>query len=172
MKNINPKYLILMALSGAIIAIDQATKLYIHTSYALGQSTNVINNFFNITYVRNKGAAFGILANLPDVVRESFFFLMTPVALIIILVILKSVPKNDKVQILALSGIFGGAIGNYIDRIRFRYVIDFLDFHINNTYSWPAFNIADSAIVVGVCVMLLLMFKKEPAENKQKAPAQ
>jgi signal peptidase II len=71
----------------------------------------------------------------------------------------------------ALSAIFGGAIGNYVDRVRFRYVIDFLDFHLNNKYSWPAFNIADSAIVGGVCLLLIMMVfeaKHKKAEELNK----
>lgn len=162
---VNPKYLILLAVSGVIITIDQATKIYIHTRFALGESINVVENFFNITYVRNKGAAFGILSDLPDMIRESFFLAMTPVALFIILLLLKSVPKTDKIQILALSGIFGGAIGNYIDRIRFGYVIDFLDAHWYHKHAWPAFNVADSAIVCGVTILILLMFRKEEPQD-------
>lgn len=162
---VNPKYLILLAISGVIITIDQATKIYIHTRFALGESINVVENFFNITYVRNKGAAFGILSDLPDMIRESFFLAMTPVALFIILLLLKSVPKTDKIQILALSGIFGGAIGNYIDRIRFGYVIDFLDAHWYHKHAWPAFNVADSAIVCGVTILILLMFRKEEPQD-------
>lgn len=165
MMKVNPKYLILLAVSGVIITIDQATKIYIHTRFALGESINVVENFFNITYVRNKGAAFGILSNLPDMFRETFFLAMTPVALFIILLLLKSVPKADKIQILALSGIFGGAIGNYIDRIRFGYVIDFLDAHWYHKYAWPAFNVADSAIVAGVTILILLMFRKEEPKD-------
>lgn len=160
------KYLILLAVSGVIITLDQATKMYIHTRYALGESTSVVENFFNITYVRNKGAAFGFLSNLPDPYREGFFLAMTPVALFIILLLLRSVAKSDKIQILALSGIFGGAIGNYIDRIRFGYVIDFLDAHWFHKHAWPAFNVADSAIVGGVSILILLMFRKEEPKDK------
>ena len=81
---------------------------------------------------------------------------------------LRKIDDNDLIQILPLSAIFGGAIGNYIDRLRFRYVIDFLDFHLGGRYSWPAFNIADSAIVVGVMVLLIWGNSKEtPSVAKQ-----
>ena len=89
--------------------------------------------------------------------------------MIVILLILKGVPNRDRVQITGLSLVFGGAIGNYIDRVRFKYVIDFLDVHIKDKYVWPAFNIADSAIVVGVCMLLLLMFFEKSEEDKKKA---
>lgn len=169
------KYLWLAVIAGFIVAIDQLTKLYIHTSFHLGESIVVIPNFFNLTYVRNFGAAFGFLAESHPSFREAFFLAMPPIALLIIITILRGVKESDTKQILALSCIFGGAIGNYIDRLRFRYVIDFLDFHVNNAYSWPAFNIADSAIVGGVCLLLLMMLlegkqgKANNPEAEQKA---
>ena len=162
------KYLILLTITGILIALDQLTKMYIHTHYQLGESTPVLPGFFNITYVRNFGAAFGFLNQSHPTFREIFFLAMPPIALIIILFILKSVPDEDTPQILALSSVFGGAIGNYIDRLRFRYVIDFLDFHWKEVYTYPAFNVADMAIVCGVCVLLILMYfegKKKPTEN-------
>ncbi|WP_413585374.1 signal peptidase II [Bdellovibrio sp. HCB274] len=158
------KYIWLLAISGFLIALDQVIKLYVHTHFHLGESVVVIPDFFNLTYVRNFGAAFGFLAESHPSFRELFFLTMPPIALIIILGILRGVKDDDTKQIIALSSIFGGAIGNYIDRIRFRYVIDFLDFHIYGKWSWPAFNVADMAIVGGVCLLLLLMF----LENKKK----
>lgn len=158
------KYIWLVAIAGFLIAFDQLVKLYIHTHFHLGESLVVIPNFFNLTYVRNFGAAFGFLAESHPSFREMFFLSMPPIALIIILGILRGVKDTDTKQIIALSSIFGGAIGNYIDRLRFRYVIDFLDFHLYNGWSWPAFNIADMAIVGGVGLLLLLMF----VENKKK----
>lgn len=158
------KYIWLVLVSGLLVALDQLVKAYIHTHFHLGESVSVIPNFFNLTYVRNFGAAFGFLAESHPSFRELFFLSMPPIALVIILGILRGVKDDDTRQIIALSSIFGGAIGNYIDRIRFRYVIDFLDFHLYNRWSWPAFNIADMAIVGGVGLLLLLMF----LENKKK----
>ena len=111
--------------------------------------------------------AFGFLAESHPSFREMFFLAMPPFALLIILLIMRGVRNNDMPQIVALSAVFGGAIGNYIDRLRFRYVIDFLDFHLQAKYSWPAFNIADSAIVFGVGLLLALMiFEKKETEAK------
>jgi signal peptidase II len=154
------KYLILAVVAGVIVALDQILKIYIHTHYQLGESLPILNGFFNITYVRNFGAAFGFLGDSHPAFREIFFLMTPPIALIIILLILRGVPDDDRLQTLALSGVFGGAIGNYIDRLRFRYVIDFLDFHIQEKYTWPAFNIADMAIVGGVGLLLFLMYKE------------
>lgn len=161
------KYIWLVLISGLLVAMDQLVKVYVHTHFHLGESVIVIPNFFNLTYVRNFGAAFGFLAESHPSFREIFFLSMPPIALLIILGILRGVKDDDTKQIIALSSIFGGAIGNYIDRVRFRYVIDFLDFHLYNRWSWPAFNIADMAIVGGVGLLLLLMFL-ENKKNKEK----
>lgn len=162
------KYIWLMAITGFLVALDQITKLYVHTHFNLGESISVIPDFFNLTYVRNFGAAFGFLAESHPTFREIFFLTMPPVALIIILSLLRSVPDKDTIQIVALSSIFGGAIGNYIDRLRFRYVIDFFDFHLKNKYSWPAFNIADVAIVCGVGILLVLMLLENKRNQSEK----
>ncbi|MFM6929839.1 MAG: signal peptidase II [Bdellovibrio sp.] len=162
------KYLWLAAIAGFLVALDQVVKIYIHTHYHLGESTVVIPDFFNLTYVRNFGAAFGFLAESHPSFRELFFLSMPPIALVIILGILRGVKDNDTKQIIALSSIFGGAIGNYIDRLRFRYVIDFLDFHLYGKWSWPAFNIADMAIVGGVCLLLALMFIENKKEKQKQ----
>lgn len=164
---VKKKYLYLMVIAGLLVSVDQLVKLYIHTQFHLGESMTIIPGVFNITYVRNFGAAFGFLADSHPSFREMFFLAMPPIALVIILLILRGVKETDIRQVIALSSIFGGAIGNYIDRLRFRYVIDFLDFHVGNRWSWPAFNIADSAIVGGVILLLLLMF----VEGKNGAPA-
>jgi len=155
--SLQPRYLMLGAIAAFIVALDQLTKLYIHTHFDLGEYITIIPNYFNLTYVRNTGAAFGFLRDSHETFRTIFFLSMPPLAMITILAIMRGVENSDRVQILALSGIFGGAIGNYIDRLRFGFVVDFLDFHWRNQYSWPAFNIADSAIVCGVIVLIFLM---------------
>lgn len=168
----NLKYLLLGSISAAVIALDQASKIYVHTHFQLHESIDVINGLFNLTYVRNTGAAFGFLANSPEVFRELFFLSMPPIAMVIILWILKGVQEKDRLNIMALSLVFGGAIGNYIDRVRFRYVIDFLDFHINKKWSWPAFNIADSAIVLGVMILLYLELTRAKVQTATTDSAQ
>lgn len=168
------KYIILVAFSALIIALDQLTKMYIHLHFQLGESIPVIPGFFNLTYVRNPGAAFGFLSQSHPEFRENFFLLMPPIALVIILLILRGVPDQDYWQSFALSSVFGGAVGNYIDRLQFRYVIDFLDFHWQEKYTWPAFNIADMAIVGGVMLLMLLMFfekRREPIAEGSKSNA-
>ena len=155
------KYLLLATVSGAVIALDQLTKIYIHTHFRLGESHVVIASLFDVTYVRNFGAAFGFFASLARNFREPFFILVPIIALTVIIFVLRTTKDTQKIQILALSLIFGGAIGNYIDRLRFKYVIDFLDFHWKEFYHWPAFNVADSAIVCGVSILLLHMIMQK-----------
>ncbi|OFZ14023.1 MAG: signal peptidase II [Bdellovibrionales bacterium RBG_16_40_8] len=163
------KYMILIAVTMAVVALDQYTKMIIHTTFDLNESVRVISGFFNFTYVRNTGAAFGIFGNAHETFRQVFFLSIPPIAIFIIVTFLYGLPETEKIEIYALSIISGGAMGNYIDRLRFGYVIDFLDFHIQHKYTWPAFNVADSAIVIGVAVLTLLMFRKKPVPKEQSA---
>jgi len=162
------KYLILATVASLMVVFDQVTKLYIHANFGLGESVPVVRDLFHITYVRNTGAAFGIFRDVPEWFRQLFFLSMPPIALVIIVVMLRGVESRDRWQIFSLSLIFGGAIGNYIDRLRFGYVIDFLDFHYKDVWSYPAFNIADSAIVSGVCLLLLLMTVRDRAAKRAR----
>ncbi len=164
-------YVTLLVVS-ILVALDQLTKNLVLAQFRLGESLVIVENFFNLTFVKNYGAAFGFLSQSHPEFREIFFLTMPPVAMVVIGFLLKQAPDKDKLQILALSGILGGALGNYIDRLRFRYVVDFLDFHWYNQYSWPAFNIADSAIVLGVMILIYQMIleakkaKQEASQNK------
>ena len=159
------KYLLLMCITGLVISLDQITKLYVHTQFQLHESFPIINNFFHITYVRNFGAAFGVMGQTSAGFREIFFMMIPPVACITIMYLFKSVRDNDYKQIIALSCIFSGALGNYIDRLQFRYVIDFLDFHYGQL-SWPAFNISDMAIVGGVMSLIYFMLRESGGEKQ------
>lgn len=162
------KYFLLASISGAIIALDQLTKMYIHTHFHLGEIQRILPGFLDLTYVRNFGAAFGIFASTTQQFREPFFALVPFIAMVVILVILRTTKDSQKLQIFSLSLIFGGAIGNYIDRLRFKFVIDFLDFHYREIYHWPAFNIADSAIVCGVAILIAqMLFVKTHKDNPE-----
>ena len=167
------RFLLLATISGFIIALDQLTKMYIHTQFRLGESRNVIAGLFDLTYIRNPGAAFGIFSTAHAGFRGPFFMMIPVIAVCFILYVLWKTPDSDRLQTFALSLVFGGAIGNYIDRIRFGYVIDFLLFyypkdvtilgrHYRGPLEWPAFNVADSAIVCGITILLaLISLKKE-----------
>ena len=158
------KYFVLLITIGIVVPIDQISKIYIHTHTNTNEIfKELIPNFFNIIYVRNKGAAFGFLANTPPSFRDAFFLIVPIFVLFFLFFIFRSLSeKKHQLQITSLSFIFSGAIGNYIDRLRFGYVIDFLDFHYYNKFTWPAFNVADSFIVIGVSIIFLdTLFNRE-----------
>ncbi len=172
------KYLLLVSISGFLCALDQLTKMYVHVSLRVGDVIEVIPDFFNITYVRNPGAAFGFLSESNPVFRDIFFFLIPPIALLVVISVLRSVENSDRIQITSLSLIFGGAIGNYIDRVRGKlsgegtqYVIDFLDFYYKG-YSWPAFNVADIGIVSGIILLIIVMIRDSKKAIMEKKLAQ
>ena len=159
------KYAILFILMPAVIIADQWTKYLVHVRFRWGESVPVADPFFALTYVRNMGAAFGLLHRAPAYFREPFFIVIPLVALFTILLFFVKLKEDQKWTATALTLILGGAIGNLIDRLRFGYVIDLLDFHWKEMYHYPAFNIADSCIVVGVVIMFLLSFRTVPPPN-------
>ena len=164
------RYRILTIISIAILALDQATKLYVDANFRLHESMPVIHGLFNLTYVRNKGAAFGIFAD--SAVRIPFFITVSIVAMLGILWYIRRIRNDQKLAVFSLSLVFAGAFGNLIDRIRLGEVIDFLDVFWQR-YHWPAFNVADSAICVGVTLLLIDMWRedrKKSAEDSAKKP--
>ncbi|HRK01036.1 MAG TPA: signal peptidase II [Oligoflexia bacterium] len=165
------KYLILLAVSGTIISIDQLTKQIVVQRFLLGESVEVISGFFNLTYVHNPGAAFGFLAQAHSGFRVPFFIVVPMIALAIIGFIFRKVDDRDLKLSGALSLVIGGAVGNLIDRVAYNYVIDFLDFHWNYAIHFPAFNVADIAITVGVAILIIDIFQKESAQAKNVSNA-
>ena len=149
-------------LSIAVIAFDQLTKVWIDSSFLLHARQPVIDGFFDLTLAYNPGAAFSFLADAGGWQRW-FFTILATVVTIILVVWLKRLPAHEKLNAAALSLIIGGAVGNLIDRIAYGHVIDFLLLYYQQ-WSWPAFNVADSAISVGVVLMLLAMFYSSPSQ--------
>lgn len=153
--------LLLGSLTGSVIVTDQLSKLHIIQTMRLHESIPIIPNLFSLTYIRNPGAAFGLLAGSSNAFRMVFFGLTSIFALVLLGTILYRMPEREWMGRLSVSAILGGAIGNLIDRLRFGEVIDFLDVYIDN-YHWPAFNVADSAITVGVIFLIIhFMFEKQ-----------
>ncbi len=162
------KYFYLISITTLVLIFDQITKIYVHTHFSLGESYNLIPNYLDFTYVRNYGAAWGIFSESNEIFRKIFFLSIPPVAVGFIVYLLRSVENSDKFQITALSLIASGALGNYIDRVRFSYVIDFFDVHFKRIYSYPVFNIADIAIVFGVMMMLYYILFLEEKNTPEK----
>lgn len=156
------KYIKLAVIAGGIILLDQFTKALILRYLPLNKTTPVIGGFFNLTHIYNPGGAFGILANLSPTLRSIIFLFISSLAVGLIFYFYKKTPSQYVWLAAAFALIFGGAVGNLIDRIRFGMVIDFLDFYLGNLH-WPAFNVADSAISIGIGIFLYhLVFKKMP----------
>jgi signal peptidase II len=166
-----PRYLILISVALSIILLDQWTKFLIHQSMRLHESITVVEGFFAITYIRNPGAAFGFLANLSDHFRFYFFVIISVVALIFLWAFFLKTPQEDFWTQVGISLVVGGAIGNLIDRLRLGEVIDFLDFFIGSAH-WPAFNVADSAISMGLTLLILQLFLRSRAEIVKNDPPQ
>jgi signal peptidase II len=163
MKALPRKYSLFVAVAFVALVLDQWTKLLILERFSLAESKSIIEGFFSLTYVRNTGAAFGFMANAPEAVRIPFFVILPAGALTFILWVLSRLDRDDVKIACALGLVFGGAIGNLIDRSLYGYVVDFLDFHWNYRKHFPAFNVADSAICVGVFVLMLeILFEDAP----------
>ena len=152
------RYKVMLIVCAISLALDQLSKVYIDRTFNLYQSLVVIENYFNITYVRNQGAAFGIFAD--SSLRIPFFITIAVVASVVIIWVIHRLKDEQKLFGFGLSLILSGAIGNLIDRIRLGEVIDFIDVHWYQ-HHWPAFNIADSAICVGVALLFLDMWRDE-----------
>ncbi len=141
----------------AVVLLDQATKLLIIRTIQYGQAIAIIPDFFDIVFVLNPGAAFGFLATLSAGVRNPLFILASVVAVVLIVFYRARYLGSNRLVSFALALVLGGAAGNLIDRLRYGMVVDFLDVHVGQ-YHWPAFNVADSTISIGVGLMILDIF--------------
>jgi signal peptidase II len=148
------------ALSGILFAMDRGTKALVVRRLPLYDSIPVVDGLFHLTHVANTGALFGLLAGLPPPFRGLVFITVPLVAILLILIFQFRSPKGDLLIQTGLSLILGGALGNLYDRIRFGHVVDFLDFSLAG-YHWPAFNIADSCICLGVFALMMDLYRRE-----------
>jgi signal peptidase II len=157
------KYHLLIAL--AIIALDRVTKIAIARRLSLHGSVTVIPGFFRIIHAENPGAAFGIFADSPSQWKVSLLIVFSVIALLIVSALLWKNSHTMTSTGIGLSLILGGAIGNLWDRLVSHHVVDFLLFYIG-PHQWPAFNVADSAIVVGACLLVFeIVFTKSPSRQ-------
>jgi signal peptidase II len=145
-----------------IIIADQFTKYLVLKHIPLFKSIPIIQGFFSLTHVRNPGGAFGFLASNGAPWRHWLFIGAVIFALGMILYFYYKTPKTHPYLGMGLALIFGGAIGNLIDRLRFGEVVDFLDVYVAHLH-WPTFNVADSAVTIGVSIFVAhIIFKKMP----------
>jgi signal peptidase II len=152
-------YLFLVA---AVLVLDRWTKSLIQNRFDLNESAMVIDGFFNITYVRNTGVAFGIFSSVSTPAKSILLSVFTAIAAIVVVTYGLRSPAGNRLLQTALALILGGALGNLYDRIAYGYVVDFLEFYVG-AYHWPSFNIADSAITVGVVLLAFEIIRHETA---------
>lgn len=148
--------MVLYGIALGIVLVDQATKLVVSRTIRLGTTIPIIPNFVDLSHVLNPGAAFGFLAGQSAAFRNPFFVGISLLAIGLIVYYYHRYLRHTRLPGVALGLILGGAAGNLIDRLRLGVVVDFLDVHLYR-YHWPAFNLADAAISVGVGLMLLDM---------------
>jgi len=144
----------------ATLCLDRWTKSLIQDRFGLNESVSLIDGLFNITYVRNTGVAFGIFSTISSPAKSTLLSIFTAVAAIVVVIYAVRSPVRNRLLQIALGFILGGALGNLYDRIRFGYVIDFLELYYRN-YQWPSFNIADSAISTGVVLLAIEIIRNE-----------
>ena len=149
------------ALAGIVVILDQVVKWLALTRLSSGVPVPVIDRFFSLTLIMNPGLAFGMLSAVPPTWRWVVAVLSLGALGVLAALAVKLLPDGGKPAAIAMGLIFGGAAGNLIDRARFGAVVDFLDFHWRG-WHWPAFNVADSAISVGVALLALRMLMTSP----------
>ena len=153
------KYLWAGSIIGTVVALDQFTKYLVEKHLRMYEVVPVIRGFFNLTRVRNKGAAFSLLSTAPDGFRSVFFISVSLAAIAVIAMMIRK--AKDRMLVVSFSFIAGGAVGNLVDRLRFGEVVDFIQWYVKSWY-WPSFNVADSAITVGVALMVIDMVFNKP----------
>ncbi len=164
------KYWILLVICIGILLLDQWTKSVVVQRLPLYQRVNVIQGFFDLTHVRNTGGAFGIFGGEKGGLGSILFVGISLVAIGAVVLLFLKIKENEKTLAFSFSLILSGAVGNLIDRLRYGEVVDFLDFHLS-TYHWPAFNVADSAICVGIGLMALELLRGDRGKStKSQAP--
>lgn len=156
------KYSRLIFIAALVMIFDQITKTIVLNSIPLYQSIAVIPGFFKLTHIQNPGGAFGFLAGQSSGIRHIVFIVLSSLAICLIFYFYRRTPRSHPLLAGGFALILGGAVGNLIDRIRFEKVIDFLDFYIG-VHHWPAFNLADSAISVGIGIFIFhILLNKLP----------
>jgi len=159
-------YLLLMA---AIVVLDQVTKALVVRSLALHAYVPVVDGLLSLSHVRNRGAAFGFLSDWDVPYQAVLLALLSLGALLAIALYFLRLPAEARLPRLALALVLGGAVGNLVDRLRLGYVVDFVHVYFRE-HQWPDFNLADSAITVGVTLLVLDILRSPgPARNRAGA---
>jgi signal peptidase II len=191
---ISPRARLAAAIAVVILVLDQVTKFLAvkHLTTAFPPGTGFIDqiglfltthhptrdgraivseSFWSFVYAENPGAAWSFLRDAPEYFRTPFFLCVSLAAMVFILRYFHKTTSDQRLLRVALALVFGGALGNFFDRVRLRYVIDFIDWHWYARYTWPTFNVADAAITVGVVIMAADMLFHKPRERVANEPS-
>jgi len=160
------KYWVLLIISLTILFLDLWTKHLVLLKLPLHHSVEVIPGFFNLTHVRNTGGAFGVFGGR-GAIGSALFVGISVIAVGAIVFFFIKLKEEEKILILSFSLVLSGALGNLIDRLHYGEVVDFLDFYISS-FHWPAFNIADSAICIGIGLMALELLTRDLRKSKSR----
>jgi signal peptidase II len=153
-----------------VVALDQLTKVVVDRFMSLHESWTVVEGLARLTYVQNRGAAFGVLSDADLPYQALLFSAVSLAALLAIAVYAWRLPAHTVLPQTALALVMGGAMGNLLDRARLGYVIDFVDVYWGR-YHWPAFNVADAAISIGVCLLIVDILKSPQGDEAPQAVA-
>lgn len=162
------RYLILFSMSGLILALDQLLKHIVQTRWQLEGEHALIPGILSGILRHNNGFAFGLLQRAPREFQEVFFIAVPAFALVLIVLIFIKLQDNQMLTSIALTTIFSGAIGNLLDRIKYGYVVDFLQLQWQKRQLFPPFNLADISIVVGVALMFINTFRQNRQEQSDQ----
>jgi signal peptidase II len=161
-----PSFRIALPLAGAVLALDQATKVLVQANLGPHEAIPVIPGYFDLVHVLNLGAAFGFL-NQEGLGWQRWFFIVASIlACGVIFWLLRSEEGQSRLGATGLGLVLGGALGNLVDRVRTGLVVDFLDFHVGG-WHWPAFNVADMGISCGVGLLIISMYATGQRRNRQ-----
>lgn len=153
-------------ITAAVLALDLLTKWIVQTRMQLFEVIEIVEGYLRLTHVRNPGVAFGIFADLQSPWKPYVFAAMAVLAVVVIFLYSRRISPARRLLHVALAVTMGGILGNFLDRLRHGSVVDFVEFHIHDSFYWPTFNVADSAISVGICLLLIdTLFHPEGAKS-------
>jgi len=157
----------------AVLVVDHLTKWLVSSwldSYGQSRVLDVVPGYLRISYIVNSGVAFGFFRDIQSVWKPYILAGMAVVAVLVILVYSSRMPLNRTLLQIALTMTMGGILGNFIDRVVHGYVVDFIEFHVKDSFYWPTFNLADSAITIGIALLLIDTVKNPEAEEELSTP--
>ncbi|HYK91049.1 MAG TPA: signal peptidase II [Acidobacteriota bacterium] len=149
-----------------VLAVDHFTKWIVRTNMNIRDAIDIVPSYLRISYVQNSGVAFGLFADIQSAWKPYILAAMAVVAVIVILIYSSRMPLNRTLLQLALAVTMGGILGNFTDRIMHGFVVDFVEFHVHESFHWPTFNVADSAITIGIALLLIDTVKNPEMEEE------